>query len=648
MSKNADISTTRPQKKRKIAKGNLIKQPEATSCFSEDLFSRAESYRQYHDHVSTPYKHLVIENLCKDHRIQKIHDECVNNLSANFKETDLFKVYQTGDLTTIDKTDPSMILKIPNLLSLRDSLYSPEFRNFISEVTGCGELTDRYDCSSNAYANGCHLLCHDDVIGTRRVSYIIYISDPETPWTQDEGGSLELYPLDPSSICLIKDEITGTSTEQGIPASIPTTCILPTCNSMAIFAVQPGKSYHSVQEVFSTDRPRLSISGWYHGVNPPNGSDQASLKQIMTKGDEVDETPFTQVLPSKAFDQVRKQEGLSPEDLNILKAYINPTYLDANAITKIHRKFCKESCVQLKDFIRPDLAKVVISAARKVDKIDKLGRGKCPDGYSTGVTVGNSRVKGGDAWKLVGPPHKKRYLRFEESETTPDLVTTKSLKRNPGKWLSIFKRKLFRIPAFLRFLNIITSLKPIGFKDEVRRFRPGLDYTVAHYGVMTRVSRLDATLCFVDTENLAPSSQTDEVNLDDFDDDDFAELWEGGDVGGFECYIGADGQESAEAAEVYRADNPEEEESMLLSVSPAANTLSLVMRDPNVLRFVKYVSANAPGSRWDVAAEYELELTIGKDNTHTDSAEEGEDSGFDSENSETGDSDEDSEEDSEI
>lgn len=28
-----------------------------------------------------------------------------------------------------------------------------------------------------------------------RVSYIIYLTDPDEPWTQEDGGSLELYPL---------------------------------------------------------------------------------------------------------------------------------------------------------------------------------------------------------------------------------------------------------------------------------------------------------------------------------------------------------------------------------------------------------------------------------------------------------------------
>ena len=43
---------------------------------------------------------------------------------------------------------------------------------------------------------GCHLLCHDDVIGTRRVSYIVYLTDPDDPWVKEDGGALELYALD--------------------------------------------------------------------------------------------------------------------------------------------------------------------------------------------------------------------------------------------------------------------------------------------------------------------------------------------------------------------------------------------------------------------------------------------------------------------
>jgi Rps23 Pro-64 3,4-dihydroxylase Tpa1-like proline 4-hydroxylase len=64
--------------------------------------------------------------------------------------------------------------KMPELIALRDSLYSDEFKAMIQEVTGCGELSDNVDCATNLHTTGCHLLCHDDVIGTRKVSYFVY------------------------------------------------------------------------------------------------------------------------------------------------------------------------------------------------------------------------------------------------------------------------------------------------------------------------------------------------------------------------------------------------------------------------------------------------------------------------------------------
>ena len=41
-----------------------------------------------------------------------------------------------------------------------------------------------------------------------------------------------------------------------------------------------------------------------------------------------------------------------------------------------------------------------------------------------------------------------------------------------------------------------------------------------------------------------------------------------------------------------------------VALCAASNALSLVAREPDAMKFIKYVSAAAPGSRWDVAAEY--------------------------------------------
>ena len=55
----------------------------------------------------------------------------------------------------------------------------------------------------------------------------------------------------------------------------------------------------------------------------------------------------------------------------------------------------------------------------------------------------------------------------------------------------------------------LTALRPIGYRDELRRFRPGLDYTVAHHGAMTVTARLDATICFVDDDRIALLGEDD-------------------------------------------------------------------------------------------------------------------------------------------
>jgi hypothetical protein len=44
----------------------------------------------------------------------------------------------------------------------------------------------------------------------------------------------------------------------------------------------------------------------------------------------------------------------------------------------------------------------------------------------------------------------------------------------------------------------------------------------------------------------------------------------------------------------------------LLTQAVSFNKLLLVLRDPGVMRFVKYLSAAAKGSRWDVGGEWEV------------------------------------------
>merc|ERR1712096_300935 len=82
------------------------------------------------------------------------------------------------------------------------------------------------------------------------------------------------------------------------------------------------------------------------------------------------------------------------------------------------------------------------------------------------------------------------------------------------------------------------------------------------------------------------------------------DLWDSEEVGGFESYVEVDPAESEELAEVYR-ENPSE--GPLLNIPPVHNALSVVMRDKHTMSFLKYVSVNAPSSRIDIKAVFNVE-----------------------------------------
>ena len=82
----------------------------------------------------------------------------------------------------------------------------------------------------------------------RRIAYIMYFVPP---WTAEDGGSLDLFDRD----------------TKGCPKSIVKS-LIPAMNTMVCFEVTP-KSFHQVSEVFTKDKTRLSIGGWFHGATVP-------------------------------------------------------------------------------------------------------------------------------------------------------------------------------------------------------------------------------------------------------------------------------------------------------------------------------------------------------------------------------------------
>jgi Rps23 Pro-64 3,4-dihydroxylase Tpa1-like proline 4-hydroxylase len=525
--------------------------------------------------AAQPYPHCVIPAICDPARLLAVRDEIIDNVAATYKETDLFKMLQTGDLANMDKLDPASAAKLPNLLALRDAIYSPQFRALVTELTGCGDLSDRTDCACNVHPLGGHLLCHDDVIGDRRVSYIVYLTDPDSPWTAQDGGALELYPQAPGA--------------PHTPATTPTAAVLPAWNTMAVFTVQPGRSFHAIQEVVAGDKPRMSIQGWFHAPAPPEDAQLATLCQLQARPGEGDEGAYDAFLgaggapeSTSTSDNPALDSDLTDEDLAALVQWVNPVYLGEDAAAKVAAQFREEGSVQLRNFLRRDRAAAVLAAIEAADAAAGVGGARLP-AYGAGE---------GGGWAAAGPAHKQRYLRYcgpaggdEGSGAGAPEGAGAAEAQAAGALLEEIRRGLFGSAAFARLVRRLTTLALAGHRAEVRRFRAGLDYTVAHYGGLTRDPRLDAVLCFVADGAAGGGGR---------------EAWEGGEVGGFEAYVLADEEEEAGPAEVYRGGG--DDEGGVLNVAPAPNSLNLVLRDEGLMRFVKYVSCQAPGSRWDVAA----------------------------------------------
>ncbi|ORY06722.1 hypothetical protein K493DRAFT_16228 [Basidiobolus meristosporus CBS 931.73] len=523
-------------------------------CFYPNLLSQENSQRLAKEYAeSKPYLYCKIDKLIDEELLRKVREEILTKLHFTVKETDIYKVCQTGDLANLDGLPAHELAQLSSLHQLRNAIYSEEFRKFISDVTGCGPLSSsKTDLSTNIYRNGSHLLNHDDVIGTRRVSYILYLTDPDEPWKPEDGGALELYPV----------------LEKGTPAVSPTVSIPPQWNQMVFFTVQPGHSFHSVEEVV-VDKPRLSVSGWFHipqegeegyQAEKQEGEAPSSLQQLQETADALN--PFKQYTEEVGPEAL---DGLLEEDISVLSKWLNVKYLDINILRQVSEKFVEESSIQLVDFLNEAFAKELLQATLEADTQDELTLPKIPK-HGTG-----ERGK----WKVMGPAHKHRFLAIDSSLPEDGDKAT--------EYMDQLQASLFSSAAFRRWLALVTQLTVKGYRGYARRMRPGLDYTLATADTCRSI--LDATLCLATT----PDSRA-------------VDLWEGDEVGGYECYMAQDADEDPA---VYKSAAPDED-GALLTISAGCNVLSLVLRDEEVMKFTKYISSLAPGSRWDVAFEYEL------------------------------------------
>ncbi|GAB5359700.1 hypothetical protein AAMO2058_000565200 [Amorphochlora amoebiformis] len=503
-------------------------------------------------HTAIPFKHLHVYSFCRETEAQAIRKECLS-LPRTFRETDLFKLHQTIDLNNLDPSS-SQAERLKALLKLKSDLYSPEFRLYLEQVTGCGSLTSRVDCSFNVYKKGCHLLCHDDAISTRKISYIYYLSESRPPekkegkreerWRAEEGGGLELYEAKEAEGLLFADE-NAKDVKISLPSHTPMKVLLPEFNSIVFFEVIPGRTFHAVQEVFSKKRCRCSIQGWFHAPTRAEGLDtRASLRLLQSPSLKVDKkVEMTEIDRTDFHDPNKVREGLRH-----LREYISRVYTMVPVLTQIREQFGETGDIMLSDFLDQELAQRISDLIIKADTADKLREmDPKPPPYDAGV---------GGGWKAVGPCFRQRYMRYEASvqgkheRRDMRVVKGESHKEEVGRVLEHIRKEVMGSQAFTRLLEWVTGIPaPVRWKGEVRRFRPGLDYTVGHYGglVQEGEAMLDVCLCFVD-ETTTSTQLRSQRKAEEKDDNISAEQesdkrrrvenrWESDDYGGFQAFV---------------------------------------------------------------------------------------------------------------
>lgn len=603
---------------------------------SKTIESCASSYAR-----SAPYQHAVVSRLINDDLLRSVRQEILENIHFTRKETDIYKIHQSGDLANLDGLDPSSLSKLPSLLQLRDALYSSEFRRWISAVSGAGPVSGRKtDMAVNVYVPGCHLLCHDDVIGTRRVSYILYLTDPDEPWREEWGGALRLY--------AVEEKVGEDGGKFKVPRAEWEKVIPPKWNQLSFFAVRPGQSFHDVEEVYHPSggegkgerRVRMAISGWFHipqegedGFEPgleEKMAERSSLQQLQGRAEQFDEPQDVWFEPGDAVaaagrgkgkgvvDDAEEDGELSEDDLNFLLKFMTPNYLTPDTVEELQELFAEESTLQLSNFLSPKFA------AKLKDHFAELG--------SSSDSVPEMQVS--------RPPHKHRYQYLQ-----PSIPAAPS----EDPWKQVLNELLPSL-AFRKWLALATGLGLGQCTVLGRRFRRGLDYQLAQ-SYDGEDPMLEYTLGITPT----PGWGADEAAAEDGDDAESgtevngagaarkqgsgADGEEEDNVGGYELYMAGDDEPGDDNASntseavnipasakptiqsstgaghrrkakadpaIYKSATDEEDDGILFSNPATWNTLSVVLRDRGTLRFVKYVSKKARGDRWDFAGGFEV------------------------------------------
>ncbi len=428
----------------------------------------------------------------------------------------------------------------PSITAMRDILYSQDLRKTLGRATGAKNLRGTPDIFCARYGDGSTLLAHDDDESDRRIAFILYLVPDD--WNTDvDGGALALFQSD----------------QNGEPRSIHT-IIEPKRNRLVFFEVNE-RSWHQVCEVLTAARERMSVSGWWRGPIPAEVSKNRSALRARSEKALTDayQSSFLAVGAIQPVAEAKKHNleiVLESDDDDI-----DGSKGAAKKKKTIPREAIKESAKLLKRWVNPMYLQSKTQAqireqfeAEASVSLTGFFKEEC---YAELLDVIESHN-----WELHGPLHRRHYQRILFSPN----ARNKGRRGSRGTGRRRVRREVAEVAQLLlsaEFAALIQKLTGADVDEvshEIRRFSQGT-YTLAQDRV-TDVSALDCIFACV----TGPELPTEH--------------------GGQLVYL-----------------NEEEE---LLTVPAQANTLTLCMRDPGVMRFVKYLNHHAKDLRYDFALEF--------------------------------------------
>ena len=113
---------------------------------------------------------------------------------------------------------------------------SKYFKDYLFKITNIKSY-GKIDCSGFIYSDSDYLLPHDDRLEKRKIAFVFNLSKD---FKKCDGGSLDFFK---------KNKIVKS--------------IIPYFNTLVIFKVVAGKTFHQVSEI-RCNKNRISIAGWFN------------------------------------------------------------------------------------------------------------------------------------------------------------------------------------------------------------------------------------------------------------------------------------------------------------------------------------------------------------------------------------------------